>query len=244
MVVVLTKTPEALRNDIESFVLPNLNSSGNPSGTGALKSVAERVAAGAAVSGINQLVNPGSDRDTRTINHFYLKTFQYGFNFHNKWKIELSNNLLSINELNLMQSYVSEFSEPTFDFTETNAHLGFRKHKDISNIEQKEFSLSFYVDDKMIIKTVIAKLLNKMKNFTTGKLGYKDDFKFDNIFVRLYDGIGNEVFRYQFDEVVMKGFSDKIHNNESATLQNVSITFEYDNMTLFAVQNGFLAEIF
>lgn len=238
MAIVLTKTPEVLRDDIKKTVLPFLDSSDR----GIIKTTAERAAAIGALLGIEKI--SGVERDKRTINHFLWKANKYGFNFHNRWKVEFENNVaLNDNELDLLESYVSEFSEPTHDFTETNLHLGFRKHKDIQNIEHKEFSLSFFVDNKLIIKSIFSKILNKMKNLKTGKLGYRVDYKFDIITIKLFDNFGIEVFRYEFYNAIVKGLSDATFNHESASLQNKSITFEYDYMFLYSVTNGELIEI-
>lgn len=173
------------------------------------------------------------DRDRLDIEDYTGKVSEFGLNFYNNWSVLFNNNLLLPQELDLLQSYVCEFSDAGYEFVETDLNLGFRKQKDIQNIDYKEFTLSFYVDRDMNVHKIFNRIIKSIKNYRSGKLGYKNNYEFKNILIRINDGQGHQKMKIAFYNCVSKTKGDLSLVMSSAEVQKYTVAFEYDYIEIF-----------
>ena len=253
--VLLAKTPDVLKNDIEKLINP-LNQTGLGSAKSA-QTILEEVALRAAAAGVLSKI---SDKPTKTVNDFIddikygigvssrldvdlenitnIESFKdfvntYGFNFYNKWETVFENKNLSSSDNDILGKYINEFTDPTYEFVESDLNIRFRKQTAIQDINRKEFNVSFYVDNKMYIQKIFLNLMNKMKNFKTGLIGYKENYKFDKITTIIYNMQGNQALKYEFYDCIFKNVGDIALVQEKSSIKNFTVTFNYDLIKVY-----------
>lgn len=159
------------------------------------------------------------------------------FNFLNKWHVSFSENK-AIKKLSnyesiyqLLSLYSTEVTLPKISIETTPLTLDYTKNEDVSNIDYGEISVSFHIDKDMLLYKGIMSILNEMKNFKTGRYGYKENYKFDNIEVMIYNGWNEGIANFVFYNCVLKSVTDlKLNDESKSNIDIITCVFIYDYM--------------
>jgi len=107
-------------------------------------------------------------------------------------------------------------------------NLDYTRNEDVSNVEYNEISVSFILDKHNLIYKSFLKIVNEIKNFRTGRYGYRSDYQFDNIEIAVYDNWNNIVDVFRMYNCVLKNISDLSLTDASAEMKTLTVTFSYD----------------
>lgn len=174
-----------------------------------------------------------------------IKKFNlFGTNSLNRWTTmfipsKKNNVKFPSTSLKLLSYYCSEFNFSGFNIQTEKLDLGFSENQDISNIEFKEFSCSFFQDRRMILNGFFMTLIDMMKNLKTGRYGYKKDYCMDVIFV-LWDSYNYPRAHYIFSECILSGYDGLIGELSEEALKTISATFTFSKINSY---NGRIGQL-
>ena len=86
--------------------------------------------------------------------------------------------------------------------------------------------------EHMKIYKTLLNIINEMKDRLTGRMGYKDDYKWENISISINDNVGSTPLTLVFENCIIKSISDISLNQEKTDLRTISITLGYDRAVL------------
>lgn len=167
---------------------------------------------------------------------------KFYFNFLNKWHISFGNNVVLNREKNtmdintLLSLYASEVSLPSIDISTTSMNLDYTRNEDVSGVDYNEISVSFILDKNKLIHKSFLKIINEIKNFKTGRYGYRSDYQFETIEIAVFDNWNNSVDVYTMNNCVLKNISDLSLTDASAEMKTLTVTFSYDFFTSDSVE--------
>lgn len=154
-----------------------------------------------------------------------------GLNYLNKWYISFGNNKqLSASEIAFLNSSVCEVEITGLDLSIGQLPLGFSFNRDVNDVTPSDISITFYQDEKMKIQNILKKILYKIYNNITGRYGYKNDYKFEDIKI-IIDSSKNVAIRsYTFGDCVISSDDSLSLSYNDSELKLVKQNFVYDFM--------------
>jgi len=164
----------------------------------------------------------------------------YGYQHLNNWILTMGKNNvidqlaveLGVDLDMLFEIYANEVSLPTIDIATSNFDLGFTKNPDVSSIDYNSFSISFWLDEDMKMYKSILGVLDNMRSVTTGRYGYKSNYKWGDIGVTMLNGINNDIATVKMKNCIISGISDLTLSKESSDLKTITLNFEYDQIKM------------
>ena len=156
------------------------------------------------------------------------------FNYLNNWEIRFGDNKVISDQsiVSLLENYTIEVSLPTINITTSTNDLVYIKNEDVSDISYNDISITFWLDEDMKIYKTLLNIINEMKDRLTGRMGYKDDYKWENISISINDNVGSTPLTLVFENCIIKSISDISLNQEKTDLRTISITLGYDRAVL------------
>ena len=162
---------------------------------------------------------------------------KYGFNFLNKWEIDFgTNEAISISDfsesLEMLKYLTNEVSLPSIEIETLNNPLFHSKNPDISNVTPGDFSVSIWLDSDMIIYKGIMSVINEMKDFDNGRYGYREDYQFPEIKVKIQNNLNDSEFDNLiiFENCIITNVSDISIIKGPSDVKNLTLTFQYDRV--------------
>ena len=162
---------------------------------------------------------------------------KYGFNFLNRWAIDFgTNTAISTSDwsesLKMLKFLTNEVSLPSIEIETTNNPLFHSKNPDISNVIPGDFTISVWIDSDMIVYNGILSVINEMKDFDTGRYGYRKNYEFPKIRVFIANSLNDDDFGkiITFENCIISSVSDITVGNIASSVKNITLTFQYDRV--------------
>ncbi len=159
----------------------------------------------------------------------------FGLNFLNKFALMFEgNNSLTDADTVLLHQLTQEVSSEAIAITTAKNDISFNVNEDVSDVAHyPSVTVSFIVDRNLRIYKIIRKIINKMKNYKTGRYGYKDDYMFKNMTLLVFDNYNNVTECHVFKEVVISGVGELGVTSGSSELKTTQVVFKYSDYEVY-----------
>jgi len=158
---------------------------------------------------------------------------KFGLNFLNRWAVNFQGNkqLDDFDQLLLHQLCVEMNVEGMEIAVDTN-DIGYSREVDVSDMKFQNFTCNFIVDRDLKVKKIFERVLNKIRNFRTGRYGYRDDHKWKNVELMILNNYNMVSRTYNFKDVVISGIDALAVTTGGSETQTFQVSFEYSDISM------------
>lgn len=155
-----------------------------------------------------------------------------GLNSLNRWRVDFIDNKTLSPYLNtFLSDSCKEVNLESFGFTMSKLDLVFSNNDDVSDIQvPTSCQFTFMHDRELMTKKIIEKVVNKMKNFRTGRYGYKEDYRWSKIKISIFDTMNVAQKIYFLHDCTISGLSELALSYNASEFQTFQVTFSFSWM--------------
>ena len=157
---------------------------------------------------------------------------QHGMNTMNRWAVAFGKNKTLSQGDNILLSTLTKTCElDAHNISTEKMDIISTEGEDISDIKiPTSVSVSFLVDREMNIRKAFDKVMNAQRNRRTGRYGYKDNYKWEQLVLYIYDGSNRTQRVYVMKDLIMTNLGGISLTYEPSALQVMPVTFSFSEL--------------
>ena len=157
-----------------------------------------------------------------------------GLNSLNRWNVRfLGNETIDIGERIFLSKSCKEVSVEAYTLQNKKIDIVTEKNEDIADVQiPQSATFTFLVDRDLNVKRIIEKLIAKIRNPYTGRYGYKDDYKFEEIRINIFDSMNRAVRIYTLYDAVVSGQSELSLAYGASEFQTTQMSFVFSRFDM------------